>query len=757
MAIIVPLKSAFDDRGIKDATKSIKGFAKIATAAIGIAAIGSFLGSSAKAATEDVKSQAMLARQLKATTGATANQVKQVEASISSMESMAAVADDNIRPAFAQLTRATGDVGKATELTRLALDVSAGTGKDLSAVTIALGKAYQGNTAGLQKLGINVKGMKNPMEELKKQFKGAAQTAANNDPYAQMAVAFDNIQEAVGMSLLPVLKTVTDITPQIQNFFTQLTDPATQAGSAWQTFTSILGGLFKLITDNIGFVTALGLAIIGYTIVTKAAAIAQALFDVALGALNPVSLAIGLGVLAGSLMAVSLATNTVANDMGKLPGATGKVTEKLQKQADDLGFAYQAWANEFAIFENNAGQQSVWYYISQHQSQFDAAVAQETARLRKWTEAQKVANAQAIISHQQGRVYDPNWQPKNVMDQRALDATTAAKEQSAKAKLAAEQAAKTLADAKKALADAVKDFVSGLSPAKLLPRQLGEIENGIVDSFKAINDKLKTAFDAGAITKKALANLQKFADGEESLLSRIARKRDEIAQSITTAKDLIQSTKDAFSTAFDVTSLTPGAGMFDQFKTILEKTKAFYKNLKQLQAMNLNKGLFASIVAGGIETGGATAQAIIDSGASGVASLNQTANELASVAGGIGETAAQVAYGSGVDVSKGLVAGLLSQDSELVRVATILGSSFKAAFSKASKGGKFDMKTAMSGLASASDVIAPLLGGNVAPASSQINVTVNAGMGADGDSIAKMLVTTLKKYERTNGAVWQSA
>ena len=40
---------------------------------------------------------------------------------------------------------------------------------------------------------------------------------------------------------------------------------------------------------------------------------------------------------------------------------------------------------------------------------------------------------------------------------------------------------------------------------------------------------------------------------------------------------------------------------------------------------------------------------------------------------------------------------------------------------------------------------------------SSVNVTINAGMGADGGSIAKQLVTVLKKYERTNGAVWQSA
>jgi hypothetical protein len=43
-------------------------------------------------------------------------------------------------------------------------------------------------------------------------------------------------------------------------------------------------------------------------------------------------------------------------------------------------------------------------------------------------------------------------------------------------------------------------------------------------------------------------------------------------------------------------------------------------------------------------------------------------------------------------------------------------------------------------------------------ASSQtVNIVVNAGMGADGQAIGKQLVAILKKYERTNGAVWKSA
>lgn len=178
---------------------------KIAGAFAGLAVID-FLKDSAKAAQEDAASQAMLERQLKASAGATSAQVAQVDKAIAGMQKMAGVADDDIRPAMAQLTRATGDVGKATDLTRLALDVSAGTGKDLTTVSKALGMAYQGNSAALSKLGINVKDMKDPMGALQKQFEGAAKLAADKNPYQTMAVALDDIKEKVGKGLLPVLK-----------------------------------------------------------------------------------------------------------------------------------------------------------------------------------------------------------------------------------------------------------------------------------------------------------------------------------------------------------------------------------------------------------------------------------------------------------------------------------------------------------------------------------------------------------------------
>jgi hypothetical protein len=126
------------------------------------------------------------------------------------MQLSASVADDVLRPAFAQLVRATGDLGVATRLTQLALDVSAGTGRDLGAVSIALSRAYAGNTTALSRLGIKAQEGVNIFDQLQTQFGGAAEAAAQNDPYQRLTVIFGEIQEKIGMALLPELNKMAD-------------------------------------------------------------------------------------------------------------------------------------------------------------------------------------------------------------------------------------------------------------------------------------------------------------------------------------------------------------------------------------------------------------------------------------------------------------------------------------------------------------------------------------------------------------------
>jgi hypothetical protein len=168
-----------------------------------------------KAAIEDEKAQTQLALALENATGATQAQIKATEQSILQMSLATGVADDELRPALGRLVRSTGDITQAQELLSTALDISTATGKPLETVANALGKAYDGNTASLGKLGIGLSAAElktmnftQVQGKLSDLFGGAA--ARNADTYAgriaRMQVAFNEAKETIGFALLPILE-----------------------------------------------------------------------------------------------------------------------------------------------------------------------------------------------------------------------------------------------------------------------------------------------------------------------------------------------------------------------------------------------------------------------------------------------------------------------------------------------------------------------------------------------------------------------
>ena len=119
MAITIPIISEYDGKGVKKAIAEFKQlettgekaqFALKKAALPAAAAVGALtvaMGDAVKAAIDDEKSQQMLARQLKATTGATDDQIKSVEKYISAQGRNLGITDDQLRPALAGLVRAT--------------------------------------------------------------------------------------------------------------------------------------------------------------------------------------------------------------------------------------------------------------------------------------------------------------------------------------------------------------------------------------------------------------------------------------------------------------------------------------------------------------------------------------------------------------------------------------------------------------------------------------------------------------------------
>lgn len=167
-----------------------------------------------KAAMADEQAQVQLARQIRNNTDARAKDIKGVEKWIDKLSLASGVADDELRPAMSKLVTVTGDVGKAQDLTRLAMDVSAGRQKSLTSVTDALAKAQLGQMTGLSKLGVQTKdvdgktlSLKEITQNLADLYGGAAKDKAETfaGKMDRLKVKYDETKEAIGAKLLPKL------------------------------------------------------------------------------------------------------------------------------------------------------------------------------------------------------------------------------------------------------------------------------------------------------------------------------------------------------------------------------------------------------------------------------------------------------------------------------------------------------------------------------------------------------------------------
>jgi len=139
------------------------------------------------------------------------------EGFISRMQDTYKVLDDELRPAFQTLLTATGSITKAQEGLQLALNVSAGTTKDLATVSQALARGYAGNTQGLSRLNagldkaiLKTGDMEQITARLNSRFGGQAIGVLNTyaGQMAALSVAAANAQEIIGKGLLDSLNAI---------------------------------------------------------------------------------------------------------------------------------------------------------------------------------------------------------------------------------------------------------------------------------------------------------------------------------------------------------------------------------------------------------------------------------------------------------------------------------------------------------------------------------------------------------------------
>ena len=232
--------------------------AGLAFAAAGVAAAayaGKLLIDGVKSAIADEAAQTKLATTLENVTGATNAQIKAVEAQILKTSLLTGKTDDELRPSFDRLLRSTKDVTRAQELQALALDISAGSGKSLEAVSNALAKSAEGQNTALGKLGVGISAAElktMSFEQITAKLAGTFENQASKQAdtfegkMLRLNVAFDEAKETVGSYVLDAL------TPLLNGFVNKgipaITDFANKLG---QTLGPAFAAIFKVIRDDL--------------------------------------------------------------------------------------------------------------------------------------------------------------------------------------------------------------------------------------------------------------------------------------------------------------------------------------------------------------------------------------------------------------------------------------------------------------------------------------------------------------------------
>lgn len=213
MAIRFPIVTTFDDKAVGKADKAFSALGKKFAAIFSVGAVIKFGKDSVKAFQDAEKEANLLRTQLESINLGFASPF--VNQYIDNLALLSGVSGGVLTDAFNSLSQATEDVTTAQKLLNTALDISAGTSKDLRTVTSALQRAYLGETTALAKLRIGyttadlkARDFDEVLAELQDKFQGSSAKAADTlaGKMARLTESVEQAKEAFGKGLVKGLQ-----------------------------------------------------------------------------------------------------------------------------------------------------------------------------------------------------------------------------------------------------------------------------------------------------------------------------------------------------------------------------------------------------------------------------------------------------------------------------------------------------------------------------------------------------------------------
>jgi hypothetical protein len=525
-AIIARIISEYSDKGTKAAKRDLeqsgKDFSNFAAnvkksfflAGAAAAAFAVKIGvDSLKAALADQKSQAVLANTLRNTTGANKEAIEATQAYIKATELRLGITDEELRPSLAALVTATHNVTEAEKIQQVAMDISAARHKDLSAVSIALSKAYLGNFTALKKLAIplsqsliDTKNFQGALDELSASVHGSATVAADtlSGRLERVQLGFEEAKKSLGEALMPTLEHFINILndnllPKLQEWVEvnkeQIAKTLEKVGNYLM---NVVGAAIKFgawIASHIALIKELGIVMAAIWAYDKVYIFVTALTGI-VSAFNKIKTAAE-----GAAFFESLATGGASIAAGLAAIAVLGLGTAFLQAGSDAETASQKFANSLQKGSDVS-------YYGRNRNDLTPKIAPTAPPPFSNDMASVVAQNQLLISQTaQQKIQEKITNDKKA--QQVLDAK-AASDAAAAAKRQADEAAKQLKINKELLA--IKKLGGGTAQST----DLIELEAARLNLVKQGNvlelEKLKAMKDAADLQKTIADSAQRYSD-----------------------------------------------------------------------------------------------------------------------------------------------------------------------------------------------------------------------------------------------------
>ena len=448
------------------------------------------------------------------------------------------VADDELRPAFGNLVRATNDLEKSQTLFSLALDISAATGRDLEAVTLGLGRAATGQIGALTRLGIPLdesakksKDFGAILETLQSQFGGAAATAADtfSGRVKILRTSLGEVVEEIGFALLPAAE-------RLVEFLQKRLLPALQAAAdgfrekglsgALKYFLAALGPFGVKIIDTIEAIS-LSVITLGGHLDKVAAIVAATAFvgapgkalDVFNGIVNrsesaAAKAAAKFDALRLSILNTGNALNFANNKISPLIDQTDRIGTKVLPKAKE---ETEDWSNSLSDLDKKTGGAAKTVETAKQKfEKYTDALKGSTSAQKAFTSAQKGSvQAQESLNDANTALTVAQENFNRAINGYGADSQEAknAQRELFKAQRGVENAGYRVEESVFAVRDAEKKLAEVRADPESNPQMIREAEISLAQAKLAVSDATDAQYEATTGLSKAQTVLNEAVSG----------------------------------------------------------------------------------------------------------------------------------------------------------------------------------------------------------------------------------------------------